>query len=190
MSDDSVGVYAHVPFCERVCPYCDFAVVAARRLSPGQETGYVDALLSELERRAEAFAGRQLASLYLGGGTPSLLRPASVARIIRAVQQTFDAAVVTVSVQYMIRPIEVFSHVRRVLKDGAAFHVIFSNRMFPTKAVAVWQRLDSRGRSQLIDSYFRRSGGWGSPEESDIGPGPGSGGDPVFVVSAARLGAI
>ncbi len=92
MSDDSVGVYAHVPFCERVCPYCDFAVVAARRLSPGQETGYVDALLSELERRAEAFAGRQLASLYLGGGTPSLLRPASVARIIRAVQQTFDAA--------------------------------------------------------------------------------------------------
>ena len=105
-------------------------------------------------------------------------------------EQTFDAAVVTVSVQYMIRPIEVFSHVRRVLKDGAAFHVIFSNRMFPTKAVAVWQRLDSRGRSQLIDSYFRRSGGWGSPEESDIGPGPGSGGDPVFVVSAARLGAI
>ena len=104
--------------------------------------------------------------------------------------QAFDAAVVTVSVQYMIRPVEVFSHVRRVLKNGAAFHVIFSNRMFPTKAVAVWQRLDHRGRAQLIESYFHRSGGWDSPTASDIGPGPGSGADPVFVVSAARLGAI
>jgi len=92
VSDDSVGVYVHVPFCERVCPYCDFAVVAARRLSPDQEQGYVDALLSELERRAESYAGRRLASLYLGGGTPSLLRPASVARIIRRVHETFDAA--------------------------------------------------------------------------------------------------
>ena len=104
--------------------------------------------------------------------------------------QTFDAAVVTVSVQYMTRPVEVFSHVRRILKDGAAFHVIFSNRMFPTKAVAVWQRLDSRGRAQLIESYFHRSGGWDSPTESDISPGQGPGVDPVLVVSAARLGAI
>ena len=104
--------------------------------------------------------------------------------------QSFDAAVVTVSVQYMTRPVEVFSHVRRVLKDGAAFHVIFSSRMFPTKAVAVWQRLDNLGRAQLIESYFHRSGGWDSPASSDINPGPGSGADPVFVVSAARLGAI
>ena len=104
--------------------------------------------------------------------------------------QTFDAAVVTVSVQYITRPVEVFSHVRRVLKDGAAFHVIFSNRMFPTKAVEVWQRLDSRGRAQLIDSYFQRSGGWESPTESDISPGKGTGVDPVLVVSAARHGGI
>ena len=104
--------------------------------------------------------------------------------------ETFDAAVVTVSVQYMTRPVEVFSDVRRVLRDGAAFHVIFSNRMFPTKAVAVWQRLDDRGKAQLISSYFRRSGGWDPPTERDISPGRGSGTDPVFVVSAAKLGAI
>ena len=104
--------------------------------------------------------------------------------------QTFDAAVVTVSVQYMVRPVEVFSHVRRVLKDGAAFHVIFSSLLFPTKAVAVWQRLDDRGRTQLIESYFHRSNGWDSPTESDISPGPIVGRDPVFVVSATRLGAI
>ena len=89
MRDASVGVYVHVPFCERVCPYCDFAVVAARSLGSVEEARYVDALLRELEARHAAFAGRSLASLYFGGGTPSLLRPASIARIAGAVQRAF-----------------------------------------------------------------------------------------------------
>jgi oxygen-independent coproporphyrinogen-3 oxidase len=85
----SVGLYVHVPFCERVCPYCDFAVVAARPLARASEDRYVDALLRELEARREAFAGRPLASVYLGGGTPSLLRPESVARIVEAAHRAF-----------------------------------------------------------------------------------------------------
>ena len=57
MDDPSVGVYVHVPFCERVCPYCDFAVVATGRRKPAGEERYVDALLRELELRSPAFAG-------------------------------------------------------------------------------------------------------------------------------------
>jgi oxygen-independent coproporphyrinogen-3 oxidase len=91
MDDGSVGVYVHVPFCERVCPYCDFPVVAARRLAPREEQSYVDALGIELGLRRERFAGRTLASLYLGGGTPSLLSPTSVARIVDAVTGAFSA---------------------------------------------------------------------------------------------------
>jgi oxygen-independent coproporphyrinogen-3 oxidase len=87
--DGDVGVYVHVPFCERVCPYCDFAVVAARTLTPAEEAGYVDALLAELDARAAAFAGLRLATLYLGGGTPALLAPASIARIVDAVRGRF-----------------------------------------------------------------------------------------------------
>jgi putative oxygen-independent coproporphyrinogen III oxidase len=87
--DGTVGVYVHVPFCERICPYCDFAVVRARTLSPEREGAYVDALLGELERRRARFAERGLASLYLGGGTPSLLQPGSVERIGRAVRAAF-----------------------------------------------------------------------------------------------------
>ena len=49
---------------------------------------------------------------------------------------------VTVSVQYMTHPLEAFAEVGRVLKPGAPFIVTFSNRMFPTKAVAIWQNLD------------------------------------------------
>jgi oxygen-independent coproporphyrinogen-3 oxidase len=86
---DSVGVYVHVPFCERVCPYCDFAVVAARRLPREREERYVEALLAELASRQAAFGGRALASLYLGGGTPSLFSPASLARVVAAVRAAF-----------------------------------------------------------------------------------------------------
>jgi oxygen-independent coproporphyrinogen-3 oxidase len=89
--DRSVGVYVHVPFCERVCPYCDFAVEAARPLEAGREARYVDGLLAELKLRQEAFAGRRLASVYLGGGTPSLLESASIERILAGVASVFEA---------------------------------------------------------------------------------------------------
>jgi oxygen-independent coproporphyrinogen-3 oxidase len=86
---DDVGVYLHVPFCERICPYCDFPVVAARTLAPDAEAGYVAALERELAARRADFAGRRLATLYFGGGTPSLLRPESVARLVAAVRDAF-----------------------------------------------------------------------------------------------------
>src|SRR6202166_179368 len=71
----------------------------------------------------------------------------------------FDGAVVTVSVQYMTRPVETFAEVGRVLKAGAPFVVTFSNRMFPTKAVAIWQNLDDYDHGKLVGSYFMESGG-------------------------------
>ncbi len=88
---ETVGVYVHIPFCERVCPYCDFAVVAARSIGEDVERRYVDAVLRELDQAAPAFEGRALASLYLGGGTPSLFRPAALERIRAAVERRFEA---------------------------------------------------------------------------------------------------
>lgn len=89
MSEPDVGVYVHVPFCERICPYCDFAVVRARPLSEEGEAAYVDALCAELGARAGAFSGRRLASIYLGGGTPSLLQAGSVERILVGIRRAF-----------------------------------------------------------------------------------------------------
>jgi oxygen-independent coproporphyrinogen-3 oxidase len=86
----SVGVYLHIPFCERICPYCDFAVVATRTLEPEIEHRYVDALVRELAARSTDFEGRQLATVYFGGGTPSLLQPESVARLLGATRDAFD----------------------------------------------------------------------------------------------------
>jgi oxygen-independent coproporphyrinogen-3 oxidase len=90
VDDPTLGVYLHVPFCERVCPYCDFAVVAARPLAAALEARYVEALLRELERRQPPLAGRRLESVYLGGGTPSLLAVESIARLVAAACAAFE----------------------------------------------------------------------------------------------------
>ena len=86
----------------------------------------------------------------------------------------------------MTSPVDVFGEVRRILKDGASFHVIYSNRMFPTKAVAVWQSLDDHRRGQLVGSYFTSSGGWEDIALYDISPNTGAYSDPVYVVSARK----
>src|SRR2546422_3667326 len=97
---DDLGVYLHVPFCERICPYCDFPVVAARSLGRATEERYVAALRTELAARRADFADRRLATIYLGGGTPSLLSPRSVRELIDAVRGSFagEPAEVTLEV--------------------------------------------------------------------------------------------
>jgi SAM-dependent methyltransferase len=99
---------------------------------------------------------------------------------------TFDGAVVTVSVQYLVRPVEVFAQVGRVLKPGAPFIVTFSNRCFPTKAVAVWQMLDDRSHAQLVGMYFGLSGAFAQAEAYDLSPDPGHS-DPMYAVVGRAL---
>ena len=65
-----------------------------------------------------------------------------------------DAALCCVSVQYLQRPLEVFAEVRRVLRPGGRFIVSYSNRCFPTKAVAIWRSLDLRGHASLIHRFM------------------------------------
>ncbi|MFZ4382935.1 MAG: methyltransferase domain-containing protein [Sandarakinorhabdus sp.] len=72
--------------------------------------------------------------------------------------QTFDAALCCVGVQYLQRPGTVFADVRRVLVPGAPFIVSFSNRCFPTKAVAIWRALDTSGHAALVKLYLERAG--------------------------------
>lgn len=70
----------------------------------------------------------------------------------------FEGACLCVSVQYLQRPVEVFREVRRVLRPGAPFVVSFSNRCFPTKAVAVWQRLGGPDQQRLVSAYMCAAG--------------------------------
>lgn len=96
----------------------------------------------------------------------------------------FDAAVITVSVQYLTRPVEVFRDVARVLRPDAPFIITYSNRMFPTKAVRIWRALHDRERAVLIRAYFREAGCFGEVAAEDRSI---PGGDPLYGVWAHRL---
>jgi hypothetical protein len=71
---------------------------------------------------------------------------------------SFDGALCCVGAQYLQRPVTVFREVRRTLTTGAPFIVSFSNRCFPTKAVAIWRALDTRGHASLVRLYLERAG--------------------------------
>jgi SAM-dependent methyltransferase len=83
---------------------------------------------------------------------------------------SFDGVVICVSVQYLTRPVAVFAEIGRVLKPGAPLVVAFSNRCFPTKAVALWQSLDDAGHAELVSVYAKRAGCFDEPEAFDFSP--------------------
>src|SRR5271168_5169121 len=81
--------------------------------------------------------------------------------------ESFDGAVMTVSIQYLVRPIEIFAEVGRVLRPSAPFIVTFSNRMFPTKAVALWHGASESQRVLVAETYFAQSGAFDRVEAID-----------------------
>jgi SAM-dependent methyltransferase len=98
--------------------------------------------------------------------------------------EEFDGAMCAVSIQYVVHPVRVFRELRRVLRPGAPFVVSFSNRCFPTKAVAVWLSTTDAQHRALVRSYFDAAGGWtdiGDDERVPVGRG-----DPLHVVWACR----
>lgn len=92
-------------------------------------------------------------------------------------EHAFGACVCAVSVQYLTRPIQVFADVRRVLRPDGPVVVSFSNRCFPTKAVAIWRSSTDADHIQLVGHYLLEAG-FGDVEG---GPVPSSD-DPLFVV--------
>ncbi|WP_339914143.1 radical SAM family heme chaperone HemW [uncultured Brevundimonas sp.] len=85
---DDVALYIHWPYCARICPYCDFNVVRERGRAE-EQTGLAAAILSDLEAQAVLTGPRRLASIFFGGGTPSLMDPVAVAAVIARAKALF-----------------------------------------------------------------------------------------------------
>jgi SAM-dependent methyltransferase len=93
----------------------------------------------------------------------------------------FDGAAICVSIQYLTRPVEVLADVARVLRTDAPLVITFSNRCFPTKAVAIWRALDAGGQRELVAQYLAASGAWTRIAALDRS---GPHGDPLYAVVA------
>ncbi|MGA2090921.1 MAG: radical SAM family heme chaperone HemW, partial [Endomicrobiales bacterium] len=82
------GLYIHIPFCRSKCAYCDFSSIPLKADVP---QSYIDALGAEMKR----YRGRELKTVYLGGGTPSLLSPAQIRDLGERITDTFNTSSVT-----------------------------------------------------------------------------------------------
>jgi SAM-dependent methyltransferase len=94
----------------------------------------------------------------------------------------FDSAVMTVSVQYLTQPFEVFAEVARVLRPASPFIVTFSNRMFPMKAIALWQMASEQQRPEIVKKYFAEPGTFEKIEVVDHSRRTGTLSDPIWAI--------
>ena len=97
----------------------------------------------------------------------------------------FNAACICVSVDYLVKPVQVIREIGRIVAPGGPLVITFSNRCFPTKAIAIWHQLTGAGRQQLVESYLTEAGNWDRVQSLtpilDGGPG-----DPLYAVLGFR----
>lgn len=79
------SIYVHYPYCRRICPYCDFNV---KLIGTDRPSDYIDSLIREFEFRIDSpeWRGRRLESIYLGGGTPSMIGVPDLARLLEVIR--------------------------------------------------------------------------------------------------------
>lgn len=112
------SVYIHFPWCLQKCPYCDFVSYKIERESI-DHAGYADAILAELDRRGPGLARyEKLESIFFGGGTPSLWKPAELGRVLRGVLDAFGARESEVEITAECNPSSLDREVARGLLDA------------------------------------------------------------------------
>ena len=89
MSERAFGLYVHIPFCEKKCAYCDFNTYAGLQ---SHFSATVDALCAEMARWRLRLADRRITSIFIGGGTPTVLEPAQLTQLFAAIRLNFSLA--------------------------------------------------------------------------------------------------
>ncbi len=123
--------------------------------------------------------------------TERVVRDLNVDPTLPFADASFDGVLCCVSIDYLVRPVEVLAEAARVLRPGAPVVVTFSNRCFPTKAIHGWLATDDPGHLAIVTAYLRAAGGFTEPEASLRTPTTGVTGrpyqrDPLYAVVARR----
>ena len=167
------GIYIHVPYCAHRCGYCDFNTYVD---TSGAVASYVDAAVAEL-RLARRVLGEQapaVSTVFVGGGTPTLLPVGDLVRLLAAVRETFgledDAEVTTEA-----NPESVDAAYLSQLRDGGYTRLSFGMQSTRPHVLAVLERRHTPGRPEQCVAWARAAGFeqvsldliYGTPGESD-----------------------
>jgi oxygen-independent coproporphyrinogen-3 oxidase len=158
----SLGIYLHVPFCTTRCGYCDFNTYTAAELGarPGaSRTGYLQAVTAELDLAARVLGpgAPPVSTIFVGGGTPTLLPPGDLGRLVTAVERRFglsaDAEITTES-----NPESVSASDLARLRDAGFNRISFGMQSAVPAVLATLDRVHSSGRPAQAVGEARAAG--------------------------------
>jgi oxygen-independent coproporphyrinogen-3 oxidase len=148
------GVYVHVPFCASRCGYCDFNTYTADEA--GQD-GYLDAVLAELKLASTVVAPRRVDTVFVGGGTPTLLAPGELGRILDGIDATWglaaDAEITTEANPESVDPASL-----RALRRSGFNRISLGMQSAAPNVLAVLDRRHTAGRAPQAAVEAREAG--------------------------------
>jgi putative oxygen-independent coproporphyrinogen III oxidase len=171
------GVYVHVPFCLTRCGYCDFNTYTAAELGSGaSRESYAQLAIAEIKMAARVLGGRAgpVQTVFFGGGTPTVLPPADLARILRAVDGELGLAA-GAEVTTEANPETVDEHALAQLRESGFTRVSLGMQSAAPHVLAVLDRVHQPGRPEQCVRWARAAGFahvsldliYGTPGESD-----------------------
>ncbi len=140
-----ISIYVHIPFCVRKCLYCDFN---SGKYPDYIISSYIDALLKEIDRCREVFRGRELASLYIGGGTPSSVPPSYIGLVFDRISDVITIEDDT-EITMEINP---GTTTDQKIKDYVSYGV---NRISIGLQSALNSELEALGRIHTFEDFLR-----------------------------------
>ncbi|MBG84307.1 MAG: coproporphyrinogen III oxidase [Phycisphaerae bacterium] len=147
------GVYAHVPFCEHRCHYCDFFTLAGRE---SDRAAFVARMIDEIQAAPASLMSDQLASIFVGGGTPTILPLDELARLLAALSDRFLSSGTEFSVE--ANPETVTPELAKVLVDGGVNRVSLGAQSFDPELLGNLQRLHDPAKVERSLGWLREAG--------------------------------
>ena len=142
-----LGVYVHIPYCVKKCPYCDFNSYGSGEVFP--ERDYTQCLLLELDMYRDLLGGAELTSIFLGGGTPSLFSPGNIHAILEKIKNT-GAPGGNLEVTIEINPETVDLNKLREFRDAGVNRLSFGVQSFSQKKLDFLGRINNPGDTRAV----------------------------------------
>lgn len=146
-------LYFHIPFCKRICSYCDFYKVGALSLLPR----VVEGMHRELDKRCGYTSERSLSSIYFGGGTPSLLHPSDVEQFICHAERLFDVSAVE-EITIEANPDDITREYAEALAKTRVNRVSLGIQSFDDEALKLMNRRHTADGARTAVDTLRRAG--------------------------------
>jgi oxygen-independent coproporphyrinogen-3 oxidase len=152
------GVYVHVPFCAARCGYCDFNTYVPGEQGAEQASGYVDAVLAEIDLAARVLGeAPRVDTVFFGGGTPTLLSAAELTVILRRIDERFGLAA-DVEVTTEANPESVDPAKLAALREAGFTRVSLGMQSAVARVLAILDRAHSPGRAEQAVAEARAAG--------------------------------